>query len=78
MSDWIEFDNKIIGCKHKCFSLQSGYADDKVVSLKFEISFSRKMDHAGFDLRIELFKIYLYFSIYDDRHWNEEENKWEE
>jgi len=44
----------------------------------FDLSFSftRKTDHAGFYFILTIFKYCLRLSIYDNRHWNWEENRW--
>jgi hypothetical protein len=43
----------------------------------FSFSWSRKTDHAGPELLIELPKFYFCFKIYDIRHWDYENDKYE-
>ncbi len=45
--------------------------------LSFWIRWSRKCDHAGFNLEIFLFGLRFHFNIYDCRHWDDETNDWE-
>jgi len=42
----------------------------------FSCSLTRKKDHAGFNLSITIYRFAFYFSICDNRHWDEDENKW--
>lgn len=44
----------------------------------FHIMWSRKTDHAGFYIDISIWKFAFYFSICDNRHWNDDENRWED
>jgi hypothetical protein len=39
-------------------------------------SWSRKVDHAGLSIDLELFKFDFGLKIYDGRHWNEEEDRY--
>jgi hypothetical protein len=44
----------------------------------FKIELTSKRDHAGFRFEIELLKLfYFHLWIYDSRHWNHDENRWE-
>lgn len=41
------------------------------------LKWNRNSDHAGFRLWVELFNmIDFQFAITDNRHWNDEENRW--
>lgn len=44
----------------------------------FDFSFvlTKKSDHAGLYITLSLFKLELRIQIYDNRHWNYEENRW--
>jgi hypothetical protein len=44
----------------------------------FEMRWSRRTDHAGFELGIGLLGYSVRFRIYDTRHWNYDLNRWEE
>lgn len=37
---------------------------------------NRRMDHAGFTFELTVLGASLYFKIYDNRHWDYEENNW--
>lgn len=45
---------------------------------RFELSFSRKTDHAGVHFSIGLFGFELDFQIYDHRHWDYVNDRWED
>ncbi len=42
------------------------------------LSWSRKTDHAGLQLDLQILKYNFTFSLRDSRHWDGENNKWEE
>ena len=42
---------------------------------EFQISWRLKGDHAGFEVRLELVKWHCHFIIYDNRHWDDKNNK---
>lgn len=42
----------------------------------FVTYWNRKMDHAGFTFELTVIGFSLYFKIYDDRHWDYQENNW--
>jgi len=44
----------------------------------FTSRWSRKTDHAGFYLGLSIFDFSFSFAIIDNRHWNDDENCWEE
>ena len=78
MKDLIYFDKKII--KHKYFDFQIGYFTkkyEKTNIFNINIKFSKKTDHAGFEFDLEIWNLYLYFRIYDNRHWCYYCNNWE-
>ena len=62
---------------NKYWEIQTEYWKDWTSYFEFHINWTRKMDHAGFRLRIELFRLYLGIDIYDNRHWNDETDDWE-
>jgi len=43
----------------------------------FKISWTRKEDHAGFQILIEIFNFMFDFNIYDSRHWDYDTNTYE-
>lgn len=43
---------------------------------KFTIDWSRKRDHAGFEISFDLIVLYFCFNIYDSRHWDDENDSW--
>jgi|GEM_PF-5670212 len=43
----------------------------------FQIKWTRKCDHAGFSILIEIYKFFFDFKIYDIRHWNYEKDRYE-
>lgn len=64
--------------KNKASELQIDIIDDnKWSDCDFEISLSRKTDHAGFTFNFTIKKFRFLFSIYDTRHWNEDTDSWE-
>lgn len=44
----------------------------------FDVSWSKKTDHAGFVLWIALGKLWIELEITDKRHWNYEKDQWYE
>lgn len=40
------------------------------------IHLTRCEDHAGFRFKLTLFSITMMFEIYDNRHWNYDEDRW--
>ena len=61
--------------KNKSFEIELNHFGQ---FLKFEISFdwSFKTDHAGPRFCLALFGLYLTMSIFDHRHWDDENNRW--
>lgn len=44
--------------------------------LRFEFEFTTQQDHAGLRLELGLAGYTISGNIYDNRHWNSEENRW--
>lgn len=44
--------------------------------LRLEFAYTIKQDHAGLNLELGLLGYEIHFNIYDNRHWNHEENRW--
>lgn len=42
----------------------------------FEITRTRKIDHAGINIDIALFAFHFRLSLYDIRHWNWKNGQW--
>lgn len=61
--------------KHKYIELSAYKCSD---IFHAHISLTTKRDHAGFELALALFPFRVEFIIYDHRHWDEKNNKWEE
>jgi hypothetical protein len=59
---------------NKFWELQTLKTDD-IVSVNFQITVNR--DHAGLELWLGLFGYSVNFLIYDNRHWNYDEQRWE-
>lgn len=45
--------------------------------LRIEFEFTVRQDHAGVNLELGLFGYEAHFTIYDNRHWNDDEGRWE-
>jgi hypothetical protein len=76
LRDWFWWDRKLT--KHKNFEIQLGHFHNLPTLFSFEVDTRwRGHDHAGpsFDLTILWF--YVMVKIYDNRHWDYSENKWE-
>lgn len=59
---------------HKFFEIQLDKFDfDRW--FEFHMDWTRKGDHAGFDLRICIGAIFFCINIYDHRHWNWDEDR---
>lgn len=44
--------------------------------LRIEFEFTVKQDHAGMNLELGLFGYEIHFTLYDNRHWDFENNCW--
>lgn len=61
---------------YKTFEIQTGRWKEHCPYFDFQFRWSRKCDHAGLRLGMELFGLHLYLELYDTRHWNYDNNKW--
>ena len=43
----------------------------------FNLSWTRRRDHAGPNIELAIFGLMIMFNIYDNRHWNYDNNDWE-
>jgi len=63
--------------KHKYWEIQAEMPSDLADLFGFNIELSSKRDHAGFRFEVELFRfIYFHLWIYDNRHWDYENDRW--
>jgi len=46
-------------------------------ALQIDVSWTRNRDHAGAYAQISVLGLELNATVYDNRHWNYEENTWE-
>jgi hypothetical protein len=58
---------------NKFWELQAMRTHD-IVALRVEATIRR--DHAGFALELGLLSFNLAFTVYDSRHWDHEEERW--
>jgi len=62
---------------HKFWEIQLDRWNDWTSYFDFHLSFTRKTDHAGFRFGFDIIGFSFNLEIYDSRHWNYENNKWE-
>lgn len=60
------------------FTKQTMFYIDVLKLLTLNISNSRNQDHAGFRIELNVLGMNFDYSYYDERHWDDENNKWEE
>lgn len=60
---------------NKFWEFQTGVWKDWTNYFDLDISWTRKCDHAGFRLYIELCGLFLNITIYDNRHWDDDEDE---
>ena len=63
--------------KNKHFEIEVLRHNEWTSWFYFNVALSRRCDHAGFRFGVELLMLAFYFSVYDIRHWNWEEKRWE-
>ena len=59
--------------KHKFWEVQILKGPDL---FRIEFEFTTQQDHAGINIELALFGYQIGFTFYDNRHWNNEENRW--
>ncbi len=59
--------------KHKYWEIQV-IKNDNLLRVEFE--WTVKQDHAGVNLELGLLGFEIHATIYDNRHWNTDENRW--
>ncbi len=60
--------------KHKFWEVQVMKSDDIIA---VDLRITTRQDHAGIDLWLGLLGYAINLQIYDHRHWNHEEKRWE-
>jgi hypothetical protein len=60
--------------RNKNFECELLYSNDHW--FLFQLSWTKKHDHAGLEFQIGLFGFSFAFKIYDSRHWDYKENSW--
>lgn len=63
--------------KTKAYNVEVIYDESTLFELEFATSFSG-YDHAGPEILVVVLGYGIYLSIYDTRHWDVINNKWEE
>ena len=72
---YVEFSKKL--STNKAFEFQvSKFAPTDLINFCINLTFYGE-DHAGFKFDIEVFGYFLSVQIYDTRHWDYENHKWE-
>jgi len=61
--------------KNKSWELQIANMADTIFNLT--ISWTHKCDHAGFRFNLEIYKFMFEFNLYDNRHWDYDNNDYE-
>lgn len=75
MKERLFFNPYINLSKNKTLELQSGtwlewsYFDSRM-------KWNRRTDHAGFDFNIEILGLYFILTVYDNRHFDYENDRW--
>lgn len=64
--------------KNKYFEFQLDRFKDGWSYFDFTVKWTKNIHHAGFKFHLELFSYFLAIDIYDNRHWNYEEEKWQD
>ncbi len=61
----------------KVFEIQLYFSSDVVIDLELDIAWTGR-DHAGLSFSVGLCGFVFEIQFYDSRHWDYENNKWEE
>lgn len=62
--------------EHKFLEIECHYMQDFNDWFRFDIHWSRKGDHAGFESSFDIVGLYGTFHIYDHRHWDYVKDCW--
>lgn len=75
----MQYENKLFGNKYINFGFILDKEDFLLTSrqfLNFNFTLNRKMDHSGLDIGIDILGLYLFFKVYDNRHWDFDNECW--
>jgi len=61
---------------NKNFELQITWWKNFSHFFQFNIDWSTRSDHAGLEIFLEIYKLYICAQICDCRHWDYKNNKW--
>jgi hypothetical protein len=70
------FDKNYILSENKNLEVEC-YRNSSILTFSLDF-YPIRRDHAGLDFSIGLFTWEISFNFYDKRHWDDENNKWEE
>lgn len=62
---------------HKYFEFDAGKMEEADY-FRINLKWTRNTHHAGPSLYFEILGLFLALDIYDNRHWNYEEKRWED
>ncbi len=69
-----------IKCWHRPTPIQNKYFEVQIIQndniLRLELSYTIRQDHAGLNLELGLLGYEIHFTLYDNRHWDYNNNKW--
>lgn len=57
--------------------LEKKFDDNFTWTLMGRVSLTRNCDHAGLDVWVEIMGFRALLNVYDTRHWDDENGKWE-
>lgn len=60
---------------NKFVCIELCWSDSWSIEFRFDLTF-RGRDHAGLDFNVQVLGLDFHFQIYDNRHWNYDENRW--
>ena len=64
--------------KHKYLEFDTGHFKPRSSYFDFIFRWTKNTHHAGIKFHFEIFSYFFSIDIYDNRHWNYEEEKWED
>jgi hypothetical protein len=72
---------KNLSCLHGKYAKEVGWELNTYLVggdefIKIETTLKTKCDHAGLNLQVALFGLSIEYSVYDIRHWNDDEDRW--
>ena len=63
--------------KYKFLEFEIFYQEKFINYFNFSVEWSKRTDHPGFKLNIDILNLSLYLNIIDNRHWNYKLDKYE-